>query len=111
MPRPFHLNITHVACHSTNDYTGSDDLVGLMGPRRFTIGSFVAGRDLSLEISELVPTGELYLTILEADTLGSDDEIGTIDLSRDMDTDRRVNVQGGDASYDVSLRVQSVSDG
>ncbi|MER9231606.1 hypothetical protein NKI56_05785 [Mesorhizobium sp. M0622] len=107
--RPYSLNISRIKCHSTNDYTGSDDLVGVMGPVRFPIGSFTPGNDYNLDINQVVPAGEFYLNIIETD-LSGDDEIGMIDLSAIMDFQTVKNVQGADASYDITILVQSVSD-
>ncbi|MER9156055.1 hypothetical protein [Mesorhizobium sp. M0778] len=107
--RPYSLNISRIKCHSTNDYTGSDDLVGVMGPVRFPIGSFTPGNDYNLDIEQIVPAGEFYLNIIETD-LSGDDEIGMIDLSAIMDFQTVKNVQGADASYDITILVQSVSD-
>ncbi|MER9636969.1 hypothetical protein [Mesorhizobium sp. M0228] len=107
--RPYSLNISRIKCHSTNDYTGSDDLVGVMGPVRFPIGSFAPGNDYNLDIKQIVPAGEFYLNIIETD-LSGDDEIGMIDLSAIMDFQTVKNVQGADASYDITILVQSVSD-
>ncbi|MER8379569.1 hypothetical protein [Mesorhizobium sp. M0220] len=107
--RPYSLNISRIKCHSTNDYTGSDDLVGVMGPVRFPIGSFTPGNDYNLDIEQIVPAGEFYLNIIETD-LSGDDEIGMIDLSAIMDFQSVKNVQGADASYDITILVQSVSD-
>jgi hypothetical protein len=109
MARPWHLTIKRLRCYSTNDYTGSDDLFGVMGPVRFPIGSFTAGNDYNLDISQVVPAGEFYLRIVEADPTG-DDDIGVIDLTEIMDFTTTKNVHGGDASYDITLFVESVSE-
>jgi hypothetical protein len=45
MARPGFLTIKRLVCHSTSDFTGSDDVFGVMGPVRFKIGSFTAGSD------------------------------------------------------------------
>ena len=107
--RPYSLNIQRIHCHSMNDYYGTDDLVGVMGPSRFSIGSFTTGNNYNLDINHIVPAGEFYLRILEADPTG-DDEIGVIDLTESMDFQTTKNVQGADASYDITFFVQSVSD-
>src|SRR5215216_4294126 len=103
--RPYSLNISRIKCHSTNDYSGSDDLVGVMGAVRFPIGSFTPGNDYNLDIQQVVPAGELLLNIVETDALG-DDDIGMIDLSEIMDFQTVKNVQGADASYDITILVQ-----
>lgn len=107
--RPFSVTISRVKCFSINDFTGSDDLVGEIGPVRFDIGSFTPGNDFNVDVNQVVPAGEFFLRILEKD-IGGDDEIGIIDLSAIMDFQTVVNVQGEDASYDLTLLVQSVSD-
>lgn len=109
MSKPAFLTIKRVKCYSINDYTGSDDLVGVMGPIRFRIGSFAPGDDHSLDINQIVPAGEFYLGIVETDVTG-DDDIGLIDLSEVMDFDTTKNVQGEDASYDITYFVQSISE-
>ncbi len=109
MTRPAFLTIKRLICHSTNDLTGSDDVIGVMGPVRFPIGSFTAGNDFNLDVNQVVPAGEVLLRIVETDLTG-DDDIGVIDLTEVMDADRTRNVQGGDASYDITFHVQSVSD-
>jgi hypothetical protein len=80
-----------------------------MGPVRFPIGSFTPGNDYNLDITQVVPAGEFYLNIVETDPSG-DDEIGVIDMSAIMDFQTVKNVQGADASYDITILVQSVSD-
>ena len=107
--RPYSLNISGIKCHSTNDYTGSDDLVGVIGPVRFPIGSFTPGNDYNLDIHQIIPAGEFYLNIVETDPSG-DDDIGMIDLSQILDFQTVKNVQGSDASYDITIHVESVSD-
>ena len=59
-----------------------------------------------LEINQIVPSGEFYLKIVEANLTG-DDDIGFIDMSEDMEIDRTRNIQ--DASYDITYFVQSIS--
>lgn len=109
MSRPYHLTIKRVRCHATDDYTGSDDLYGVVGPVRFRIGSFAPGDDHRLEIGQIVPSGEFHLRIMDEDLTG-DDEIGLIDLAQNMDFDVTRNVQGGGASYDITYFVQSMPD-
>jgi hypothetical protein len=109
MARPAFLTIKRFVCNATNDFTGSDDVVGVMGPARFTIGSFAAGDDIPLEINQVVPVGESALRIVETDLVG-DDDIGSIDLKVDMDVDTTANVQGQDANYDITYLVVSASD-
>jgi hypothetical protein len=109
MSRPAFLTIKHFVSNSTNDFTGSDDVVGVMGPLRFTIGSFAAGDDKQLDISQLVPVGESTRRIVETDLTG-DDDIGSIDLTVNMDVDKTANVQGQDANYDITYLVVSASD-
>jgi hypothetical protein len=108
MSRPAFLEVTRFACHSTNDVTGSDDVVGVMGPRTFSIGAFTAGDERALSISLIVPQGVSTLRIVELDLSGND-LIGTIDLTADMDTEVTRNVQGDDANYDITFRVISAS--
>lgn len=109
MSKPFSVNIKRVKCYSINDYTGEDDLYGTIGPVSFPIGSFSPGNDYNLDINQVVPVGELILTILERDVT-ADDILGYIDLSEVMDVDRTVNISGADANYDFSIYVTSVSD-
>lgn len=107
--RPHSLTITRIKCYSITDYTGSDDLVGIMGPVRFPIGSFTPGNDYNLYVHQIVPAGEFYLNFVETD-LSGDDDIGTIDLSEILDFTTVKNVQGAGASYDITIHVESVSD-
>ncbi|WP_377259613.1 hypothetical protein [Rhizobium puerariae] len=109
MSRPAFVTIKRVKCYAINDYTGSDNLYGVIGPVRFRIGSFAPGDDYRLDITQVVPFGEFHLTIVEADVTG-DDEIGSVNLSDLMDFDTRKNVHGEDASYDITYFVESVSD-
>jgi|SRR4051812_13718252 hypothetical protein len=108
MSEPTFLTIKRFVCHSTSDFTGSDDVVGVMGPRTFVIGSFEAGKVADLDIQENVPVGVRVLKIIERDLTG-DDVIGTIDLTQDMDVDVTRNVRGDDADYDITLFVSSTS--
>jgi hypothetical protein len=107
--QPFRVTIKRVKCFSTNDLTGSDDLVGVMGPVRFRIGSFAKGDEVGLNISRIVPAGEFFLKIVEEDVTG-DDDIGFIDLTEVFDADRTRNVQGGGANYDITFFVESRED-
>jgi hypothetical protein len=109
MSRPAFVTIKHVKCYSINDYTGSDDLFGVLGPVRFRIGSFAPGDEHSMDLTQIVPAGEFYLKIVEDDVTG-DDDIGYIDLTEVMDADYTRNVQGADANYDITFFVQSVAD-
>ena len=110
MSKPFSVNIKRVKCNSINDYTGEDDLYGLIGEIRFPIGSFSPGNDYNLDINQVVPAGERMLTILEHDYTVADNILGYIDLAEVMDSDRRVNISGADANYDFWIYVTSVSD-
>lgn len=105
--RPYRVTIKRIKCHSTNDYTGSDDLYGVLGNNRFDIGSFTAGDDRELEISQLVPAGVVDLFFKERDVTG-DNLIGQISLVNHVDYVHRMNVRGGGANYDVSYLVESV---
>ena len=51
-----------------------------MGPVQFRIRSFAAGDEASLNVNHVVPAGEVFLKIVEADVTG-DDDIGIIDLT------------------------------
>ena len=106
MSRPAFITVKRFVCHSTSDFTGSDDVVGVMGPAKFTIGSFAAGDDVALDINNVVPVGARVLDIIETDVTG-DDAIGTISLTEDMDVEVTRNVQGDDANYDFTLIVTS----
>ncbi|MBR0820238.1 hypothetical protein [Bradyrhizobium liaoningense] len=109
MPRPSLVRIGVVTCIATDDFTGSDTLVAQLGGDRVFIGDFVAedSRDVGVEAS--IAPGITELTILEEDPTG-DDELITIDLTRDMDVDRTVGVLVGDARYDISFKVISEPD-
>ena len=105
MADPSFLHIRHITCHETDDTIGSDDLYGVMGVDRFTIGSFSSGDSRRLDIQRNVPAGVSTLRIFEHDTIDSDDELGAIDLREGMDTERTVRVGQGSASYDITLLV------
>ena len=107
--QPFSVTIKRVKCFSTNDLTGSDDLAGVMGPVRFRIGSFQAGDEVGLNISQVVPAGEVFLKIIEEDVTG-DDDIGFLDLTEVFDADRKRNVQSGGGNYDITFFVESRED-
>jgi hypothetical protein len=60
-------------------------------------------------VSHVVPAGEVFLKIVEADLTG-DDDIGLIDLTEVFDVDRTRNIQGGGANYDITFFVESRED-
>lgn len=109
MARPAFLTIKRFVCNAINDFTGSDDVIGVLGPVRFNIGSFAAGDDRTLDISQIVPVGESTLRIVEGDVVG-DDDIGTIDLTVNMDVETTTKVQGQGADYDITYIVVSAAD-
>lgn len=107
MSQPAFIIIKGFTCHSTNDFTGSDDVVGVMGPDKFVIGSFRAGDAVDLDINRIVPVGVTVLQIIETDDVSGDDDIGTIDLTEDMDVEVTRSVLGDDANYDITVFVSS----
>jgi hypothetical protein len=82
MARPAFITLKRFVCHSTSDFTGSDDVIGVMGPAKFAIGSFAAGDDRALDINKVIPEGVSVLEIIETDVTGND-TIGTIQLTED----------------------------
>ena len=105
---PALLLITKVTCNATDDYTGSDDLVGLLGSYRFKIGSFRAGVTIEPMLEQPIPAGVTEFVVLESDLTG-DDELLRVDLGESTDIDRIVGVMGTDARYDICFRVTSQS--
>jgi hypothetical protein len=110
MAHPAFLNLKSITCLKTEDSIGSDDLVGILGNDRFTIGTFDDGTSQDVDITRSIEQGVTELTISEADSLDADDVLITIDLTQDMDTDRVVGILRGRARYDVSFKVVSEPD-
>lgn len=107
MTTPSFLHIRHITCNETDDSIGADDLYGLLGVNRFTIGRFHTGNSYRVDIERAVPEGVTTLRIFEDDTFDNDDEIGTIDLTEAMDTERTIRVGQGSGSYDITFLVVS----
>jgi hypothetical protein len=109
MPRLSSLKLGLVTCIATNDFTGADDLVGVLGADRFSIGEFEAGSSFDVGIERPIAPGVTELTILEADVI-EDDVLAAIDLTQDMDVDRVFSILTGAARYDVNFLVISEPD-
>jgi hypothetical protein len=110
MSHPFTLKLEKITCHATEDFVGSDDLVGVMGPDRFSIGAFKAGESRALDLERTIPRGVGTLEIFEGDVIGPDDALLSIDLTREMDTERVVASLVGDARYVINFLVASQAD-
>jgi hypothetical protein len=110
MARPYFLTINKVTCFSTEDYTGNDELAGAIGPVTFEIGTFNAGDSREINVTQIVPENEFWLTVIERDLVDSNDVLGQVDLSIDMDVPRSVLIEKGTARYELNLTVNSVSD-
>lgn len=111
MSHPAYLIIGKVTCLATDDLTGNDQLVGVMGNDRFMIGEFNAGDSRDVGINRNVPVGVTELVVLETDAIDPDDELARIDLLTDMDVARTVGIVGDSARYDIELTVTGQSDG
>ena len=105
---PGFLMINRFVCNTTNELVGADDVKGVMGAFRFNIGKFSKGDDRELNMSWMVPDGETLLRIIESDLIG-DDEIGTIDLTQNLDQETTTNVQGQGTNYDITYTVTSTT--
>jgi hypothetical protein len=110
MAHPSFLSLKTITCLKTEDFTGSDELVGVLGNDRFSIGKFTAGTTRDVGIERIITPGVTELTIVEADALDPDDVLIAIDLTQDMDTDRVVGILNEGARYDVSFMVGSEPD-
>src|SRR5688572_28811678 len=109
MSHPAKLTITTVTCHATDDVTGNDELVGVMGGQQFRIGEFNAGDVRTLNLDLVVPAGATTLQIFEED-VDPNDLLATVDLERDMDGDRIVSILEGSARYVINFKVTSEPD-
>lgn len=109
MSHPSFLTIRRVACEATEDLIGSDDLAGVIGLDRFTIGRFNDGESANLDLRRAIAPGSTTLKILEEDFEG-DDTLTTIDLTQDMDVERQASIRFGRASYEVFFTVTSEPD-
>jgi hypothetical protein len=103
------VKIQSVTCLATEDLTGSDDLVGVMGPARFAIGTFNDGDIRRVDIQQIVPRGVTTLDIFEGDAIDADDLLGTIDLTQDTDVDRVFSIVEGRARYVINFGVATES--
>jgi hypothetical protein len=110
MAHPSFVTLNTIKCLTTEDLTGSDNLVAILGSLRHPIGQFKEGdsRDVSLTLP--IQNGVTEMSIVEVDTIDSDDELITIDLGLDMDSDRVVGIMAGRARYQVALKVTSEPD-
>lgn len=102
------LQLNTVTCHATDDSVGSDELVGVMGPARFSIGRFADGESKNLGLQQIVPAGVGTLQIIEKEAVGSNDLLASIDLMKDIDTDRVHSIMQGRARYVINFKVTSV---
>jgi hypothetical protein len=109
MSRPSFLTLSTITCLETEDFTGSDDLVGVMGNDRFAFGRFAAQESYDIGVTRPIDEGVTELSIVEVDDIDPDDELITIDLTQDMDVDRVVGIMTGRARYDVAFKVTSES--
>jgi hypothetical protein len=106
MARPEFLMLRSVKCEAMDDTIGSDFVYGLLGPRKFTIGSFTQGTEIAVDMTEIVPSGVTTLQVFEEDATG-DDLLGEVDLTQEMDADRVVALFSRNARYVLRLNVQS----
>jgi len=110
MAHPAFLQLTTVVCNSTEDLIGSDDIVGMMGADRFTIGRFSGPERRDVNIARPIVAGVTSLRIIESDLIDPNDELGIIDLTQDLDQNRSVRIQSGKADYELQFVVQSEPD-
>src|SRR4051812_36114739 len=110
MSHPSFLTLSTITCLATEDFTGSDDLVGIMVNDRFPIGRFAEQDSFDVGITRNIVQGVTELTIVEVNEFDPDDELITIDLTQDMDVDRVVGILTGRARYDVAFKVTSQPD-
>jgi hypothetical protein len=108
--RPAYLIITKVTCIATEDTFGDDDLYGIMGSVRFSLGSYSADVVRTDFVELVIPLGVTELTIAESDFPDSDDMLGTIDLTADMDRDRTFGILTDSARYTIDFMVVSEAD-
>lgn len=98
------LLIDSVTCEATEDFTGRDTLIGVLGSTRFPIGSFTEGQTRILNIEQIVPAGVSTLKLFEEDLIDADDLIASIDLTEETDIDRVVSTFEGAARYVIRFR-------
>jgi hypothetical protein len=106
MSHPFFLSLNTITCLATQNSTGSDDLVGIMGNDRFAIGRFKENDIINVGINRPIAPGVTELTILN----DPDDTLIKVDLTNDMDVDRVVGILASRARYDAALKVTSEPD-
>ncbi|MBD2719672.1 hypothetical protein [Synechococcus sp. FACHB-909] len=95
------LLLISIECISTDDLTGSDELIGRFANFSafdFTIGSFKANDKVNLDRQVALPVDFSTLQIIERDLTG-DDLIDTIDLRQNMNAQRVVTLSNGAANY------------
>lgn len=101
------VTLSRIQCLATQDATGDDDLIGVMGMDRFTIGKFRAGETREVGLERSVPEGVTTLQIFEGDDFDSDDFLTTLDLTQEMDTARIHSITEGDTRYVIHYGVLS----
>jgi hypothetical protein len=67
------LLIETVTCIATEDLIGEDDLRGVLGLSRFSIGRFKDGDSRRVDIEQPIPDGVSTLQIFEKDSPDADD--------------------------------------
>jgi len=110
MSHPSYLTITKVECIATEDTFGADDLYGVLGSVTFALGSYSAGDVRTDFVDVVIPAGVAELAIYESDFPDSDDLLGSIDLTQDMDSDRIFGILTDGARYTIEFTVTSEAD-
>jgi hypothetical protein len=104
---PSFLELNTVVCRATEDLTGSDDIVGILGGQRIAIGRFAGPERREVNISRAIVAGVTTLRIIEVDDFDPDDVLGTIQLTQDLDQNRMERLRAGRADYEFHFRVLS----
>nr|WP_180204882.1 hypothetical protein [Pseudomonas sp. SbOxS1]NYU04882.1 hypothetical protein [Pseudomonas sp. SbOxS1] len=107
---PAFLVINKIVCIQTEDLIESDDLYGVLGDSLLSLGQFNDNQERVDYPEIIIPDGVLELTLAEHDVADSDDVLGVIDLTQDMDMDREFGILEGRARYNVYFFVAGEPD-
>lgn len=97
------LRITKVSCLATEDDVGNDDLYITIGPASYPLGQYGAGTERTDVLERPVPADITQATFFECDPLDPDDELGSIDLTSEMDVEHVFATLIGNARYVINF--------
>ncbi len=98
------LSQIRIACHAGEDFIGDDDLYGVIGGMRWSLGRYRAG-DVKDRPDIAFNSNEIEWKIYEKDEADPDDFLAVISLDVPDNTTRIAAFESGTAKYTIQFKV------